>query len=86
MNNNFDASLMDHMFSNAYKLHRSNLENKQPEIIDDLDEKTAILVANEMLEVLIKHNLSYKNSYRISLAVTTALAEGGVELYKNENR
>lgn len=80
----FDASLMDYMFSSNYKLHRAQIENQQPPIIDDLSEKEALAVANEIIEIFAKHKLSYKNSYRVSLAITTALASGGIELYKNE--
>jgi len=82
---NFDAGLMDYMFSSTYKNHRNGLMNPKPDVVDDLSEEQAIQVASEMLDVLSKHNLSYKNAYRISLAVTTALATGGVELYKQEN-
>ena len=80
---NFDDNLMTYMFSSSYKTHKANLENKV-EAIDDLTEKQAMEVANEMLNVLSKHNLSYKNAYRISLALTAALASGSIELYKNE--
>lgn len=87
-NKHFDASLMDYMFSSAYKIHRNKIEDKDSviEIKDDLTEKEAIQVANELLDVLSNHNLSYKNAYRVSLALTTALATGGIELYKNETK
>lgn len=84
MANEFDAGLMDYMFSNAYKMHKAKMENTTP-IVDDLSEKDAIETANEILKIFVKHNLSYKNAYRVSLAITTALASGGIELYKNEN-
>lgn len=79
-----DVELMNYMLSNSYKLHRQKIKTPDPVPVDDLKPEEAIIIANELLEVLTKHNLSYKNAYRISLALTTALAEGGVELYKNE--
>lgn len=81
-----DAGLMNYMLSNAYKIHKTNIKEQKPLPVDDLKPEEAIAVANELIDVFIKHNLSYKNAYRISLALTTALAEGGIELYKNEYR
>lgn len=84
MQNNLDVGLMNYMLSSSYKLHRQDIKAQKPLPVDDLDPKEAIKIANELLEVLSNHNLSYKNAYRISLALTTALAEGGIELYKSE--
>ena len=84
MQNNLDAGLLDYMLSSSYKLHKQSIKKQQPLPVDDLNPDEAIKVANELLTVLASHNLSYKNAYRISLALTTALAEGGIELYKNE--
>lgn len=84
MQNDLDVGLMNYMLSSSYKLHRQNIKNPKPLPVDDLNPKEALEVANEILDILSKHNLSYKNAYRISLALTTALAEGGIELYKNE--
>jgi len=86
MQNEIDAGLMNYMLSNAYKLHKTGLKAQKPLPVDDLNPDEAIKVANELIEVLARHNLSYKNAYRISLALTTALAEGGVELYKSEHQ
>lgn len=82
--NSIDAGLMNYMLSNSYKLHKTRIQEQKPLPVDDLKPEEAIKVANELIEVLVKHNLSYKNAYRVSLALTTALAEGGIELYKNE--
>lgn len=84
MQNDLDVGLMNYMLSSSYKLHRQNIKNPKPLPVDDLNPKEALQVVNEILEVLSSHNLSYKNAYRISLALTTALAEGGIELYKSE--
>ena len=86
MQNDLDIGLMDYMLSSSYRLHRQKIKNPKPLPIDDLNPEDAIKIANELIEVLSKNNLSYKNAYRISLALTTALAEGGIELYKNEYR
>lgn len=86
MQNEIDAGLMNYMLSSAYKLHKTGLKAQKPLPVDDLNPDEAIKVANELIEVLARHNLSYKNAYRISLALTTALAEGGVELYKSEHQ
>ena len=82
--NDLDVGLMNYMLSNSYKLHKTKIRNPKPMPVDDLNPDDALRVANELIEVLTKNNLSYKNSYRIMLALTTALAEGGIELYKNE--
>ena len=84
MQNDLDVGLMNYMLSSSYRLHRQNIKTPKPLPVDDLDPKEALAIANELLEVLSNHNLSYKNAYRISLALTTALAEGGIELYKSE--
>lgn len=85
MANDFDPTLMDYMFSNAYKMHKVNTAGAvRSNIKDDLTEKEALDLSNELIAVMIKHNLSYKNCYRVSLALTTALAMGGIELYKSE--
>jgi hypothetical protein len=85
MANKFDPALMDYMFSNAYKMHKINTASAiRSDIKDDLTEKEALELSNELIQVMIKHNLSYKNCYRVSLALTTALAMGGIELYKSE--
>jgi hypothetical protein len=84
MQNDLDVGLMHYMLSSSYKLHRQRIKTPQPLPVDDLNPEEAIKIANELIEVLSKNNLSYKNAYRISLALTTALAEGGIELYKNE--
>lgn len=84
MQNDLDVGLMNYMLSSSYRLHRQNIKNPKPLPVDDLNPKEALQVVNEILEVLSNHNLSYKNAYRISLALTTALAEGGIELYKSE--
>lgn len=82
--NSVDVDLMNYMLSSSYKLHRQEIKAPKPVPIDELKPEEALKIANELIEVLSSHNLSYKNAYRISLALTTALAEGGVELYKNE--
>ena len=82
--NDLDVGLMNDMLSNSYKLHKTEIRNPKPMPVDDLNPDDALRVANELIEVLTKNNLSYKNSYRIMLALTTALAEGGIELYKSE--
>lgn len=79
-----DEGLMNYMLSNSYKNHRTEMKIQQPLPVDDLDSDEAIKISNELIEVLSRHNLSYKNAYRVSLALTTALAAGGVELYKGE--
>lgn len=84
MQSDLDVGLMNYMLSNSYKLHKTEIRNPKPLPVDDLNPEETLKIANELLEVLSNHNLSYKNAYRISLAFTTALAEGGIELYKNE--
>ena len=84
MQNDLDVGLMNYMLSSSYKLHRQDIKTPKPLPVDDLKPEDAIKVANEFIDILSKYNLSYKNAYRISLAITTALAEGGIELYKNE--
>lgn len=84
MQKDLDIGLMNYMLSSSYKLHKNKIMNPEPLPVDDLVPEETLKIANEILEILTSHNLSYKNSYRIMLAITTALAEGGVELYKNE--
>ena len=84
MQNDLAVGLMNYMLSSSYKLHRQEIKSPKPLPVDDLNPKETLKIANELIEVLSSHNLSYKNAYRISLALTAALAEGGVELYKNE--
>ena len=79
-----DEGLMNYMLSSAYKNHRNAIKNQQPLPVDDLNSAEAIKISEELIAVLAKHNLSYKNAYRVSLALTSALAAGGIELYKNE--
>lgn len=84
MQDNLDVGLMNYMLSNSYKLHRQEIKNPKPLPVDDLIPEETLKIVNELINVLSSHNLSYKNAYRILLALTTALAEGGVELYKSE--
>ena len=84
MQDNLDVGLMNYMLSNSYKLHRQEIKNPKPLPVDDLIPEETLKIVNELINVLSSHNLSYKNAYRILLALTTALAEGGIELYKNE--
>ena len=84
MQNDLDVGLMNYMLSSSYKLHRQNIKNPKPLPVDDLIPEETLKIVNELINVLSSHNLSYKNAYRISLALTTALAEGGIELYKSE--
>lgn len=84
MQNDLDVSLMNYMLSSSYKLHKQEIRNPEPLPVDELNPEETLKIANELIDVLSSHNLSYKNAYRISLALTTALAEGGVELYKSE--
>lgn len=80
----FNNSLMDAMLSNAYRAGQLSRESVLDKINDDLTEEEAVALMDDLTKVFIKHNLSYKNSYRVSLALTCALAMGGLELYKAE--
>ena len=80
---NLNDELMAKLFSNAHKQER-DIVLEHPEIKDDLNEEDALKVYNEVLDIMVKHNLSYRNACRIAIALAEAFLTGAVELYDKE--
>lgn len=78
----FNAALMDYMFSNAYKMDSiTESMNSKDNIRDSLDETEALELSEELMDVLSRHKLSYKDAYRVILALAGAMAIGGIEMF-----
>lgn len=79
---NLNAALMNRMFADAAFFGSLN---KKPitDYKDDLDEEEAMEIIEEFIDVLKRHKLSYKNSYRVMLSLTASFAMGGIELFGN---
>jgi hypothetical protein len=80
---NLNEELMQQLFSNASKMKRDKrMETEAPvEVKDDLTEEESIKIYNEVLDVFVNHNISYRNACRLSVALSTAFLTGAVELY-----
>ena len=66
----------------------NNYRNEKPriqeEIKDELSEQETIQIYNELVQVLGKHNVSYKCALNISISLMYAFMTGAAELYDNE--
>lgn len=66
----------------------NNYKNEKPriqeEIKDELSEQETIQIYNELIQVLSKHNVSYKCALNISISLMYAFMAGAAELYDNE--
>lgn len=78
-----DEQIMEYMLQSAYKKSMFKKFNP-PEVKNDISEKEALQIFNELIEVFRKHNLSYRCSTRISMALNEAMITGAVELYDRE--
>lgn len=79
----FNDGFMNQLFTNAAKQGR-NSKIERPPVKDDLTEAEAMQIYNELIEVIVKHNVSYKNACRIAVSLSEAFLIGAVELYENE--
>lgn len=50
----------------------------------EIDEKEAMDIYNELLQVLRDHNVTYSCAYKIALSFSYAFTVGAVELYNQE--
>ena len=64
--------------------YKKNAHEISEEIKDEISEKEAIQIYNELLEVLIKHNVSYKCGCNITVSLMYAFITGAAELYEEE--
>lgn len=66
-------------------ISRYQKKNMKPPIKEDakneLSEKETIEIYNEILQILIKHNVSYKCALNISISLMYAFMTGAAELY-----
>lgn len=62
-----------------------NFKNEKPnieeEIKDELTEKEAIQIYNELIKVMANHNVSYRCACNLSISLMYALMTGAAELY-----
>ena len=77
-----DEQVMGLVLQNAYR--KGHLLQHQPKVKSDVAEKEALEIFNELLDVFIKHNVSYQCACRISLALNEAFLTGAIELYNQE--
>ncbi len=78
-----EDDLMGYMLDSAVR--RSAMKkDSRPVIRDELSEKEAMQVFEEMLDIFRKHNVSYKCAMCLSLALSEAFTTGAVELYRIE--
>lgn len=66
---------------NSYKNDKKQL---QEEIKNELSENETIQIYNEMIQVLSKHNVSYRCALNISISLMYAFMTGAAELYDDE--
>ncbi len=64
--------------------HKKDIHKISEEVKNEISEKEAIEIYNELLEVLIKHNISYKCGCNIAVSLMYAFISGAVELYEDE--
>ena len=66
----------------------NSFKNEQPkieqEIVNELTEEEAIKIYNELLEVLSRHNLSYKCAFNVTISLMYSFMVGAAELYDIE--
>lgn len=65
----------------AYLINNRNKKSNTKELKEDLSEKEFIEIYHELLDVFLKHNLTYGCAVRVSVAWTNAILQGAVELY-----
>lgn len=75
--------IMGYMLNNAYKKSMI-MKSKPVEIKNDISEKEAFEIFNEIVDIYKKHNVSYQCACRLSLALNEAFLTGAVELYQQE--
>ena len=71
-----NEDIMAYMTKNIDKKNKETNEVKQ-----DVSEKEAMEIYNEIVAIFVKHNISYQCACRLSLAMNNALLTGAVELY-----
>ena len=74
-----NEDIMAYMTKNIDKKNKETNEVKQ-----DVSEKEAMEIYNEIVAIFVKHNVSYQCGCRLSLAMNNALLTGAVELYNRE--
>lgn len=74
-----NEDIMAYMTKNIDKKNKETNEVKQ-----DVSEKEAMEIYNEIVAIFVKHNISYQCACRLSLAMNNALLTGAVELYNRE--
>lgn len=80
----FNENVMGYMLSNAYKKSRLK-DSKDVTLKATLDEKEALQIFNEVVEVYRKHNVSYQCACKLTIALNEAFLSGAVELYNLES-
>ena len=69
----------------AYMTKNIDKKNKETnEVKEDVSEKEAMEIYNEIVAIFVKHNVSYQCACRLRLAMNNALLTGAVELYNRE--
>ena len=79
----FSDEMMGHLLSNAYAVSRMRGDAPIPK--QDISEKEALSIFNEIVEVMKSHNISYQCACRISIALNEAFLTGAVELYNQDH-
>ena len=74
-----NEDIMAYMAKNIDKKNKETNEVKQ-----DVSEKEAMEIYNEIVAIFVKHNVSYQCACRLSLALNEAFLSGAVELYNYE--
>ena len=54
------------------------------DVKNELSEEEAIKIYNEILQVLVRHNVSYKCALNISISLMYAFMTGAAELYDTD--
>lgn len=85
MNEEILNFMIDHMRHDKPHDMKNYLNKDVPVVKNDLDEKEAMEVFHELIEVFAKHNVSYQCAVKLSLAWNEALMQGAVDLYRIDN-
>lgn len=71
--------IMNYMLSNIAKTNA--IKNN---VVNELSEKEALDIFNQVINIYKKYNLSYQCACRVTLALNHAFLTGAVELYNQD--
>lgn len=59
-----------------------NMKHRPSSVNDNLSEEEAMEIFNELLDIIMSHNISYEMATKIAISFSTAFQMGLVELQK----